>query len=226
MKKILIIVSAMICTSKTIAQMTTSDADGFGVQNKRITTQFGSAASKDVLDPYMAMNFTYSPKAIGYTLFGNSNFLRGYGTVGAGVTFSFLTNPKDVENNFFGQVTVGVGADIYNKSEFEETVQGKQSVSTGIGIKPSLNILLYGTTINNEESGALTVEGYFRAGKLSPSIGWLQVQYGLNKWLDGSLYYSNDFGPMAGVVFNNDQLRLFVGGGMRGGRIGVSISNF
>ena len=226
----------MICTyTYTFAQMSSSTADGFGDELKKsIRSQFGSCASKDGIDPYMAMNFTYSAKTIGYTIFGNSNFLRGYGTVGGGVTYSFLTNAKNIDNNFFGQITAGIGGDLYNKAEFEKNAakdsQGKQLDNTGIGVLPSLNILLYGVTINNEEAGSFLVEGYFRAGKLSPPIGWIQLQYGLNKWLDASVYYSNDFGPMAGIVFNNTTCRLFLGGGTKNGnitgRLGFSISTF
>lgn len=209
------------------AQMSSSAADGFGSElSTRMSSQFGVSTSSDGIDPYLCFIYTRSVKTIGWAAFGSSNFLRGFGTVGFGPTISFLTNSNDQDKNFFGQITAAIGADVHSRAEFEKIDPGKQSVSTGIGIKPSLNILLYGTTINNEEQGSMTVEGYFRAGKLSPPIGWLQVQYGLNKWLDASLYYSNDFGPMGGVVFNNDQLRLFVGGGMKGGRIGFSVSNF
>lgn len=230
MRKI-IILSAIICTTVggVSAQMTTSPADGFGSElNKRVATQFGSTYFQDGIDPYMAFSYTNSPKTIGYTAFGNTNLLRGFGTVGAGITYSFLKeSEKSIENHFFGQITAGIGADMYSTSAFQTKANqqlGQQR--TRIGVMPSFNVLLYGTTINNVEKGGMTIEGYLRIGKLSPSYGWVQAQYNFGNVIGGSVYWSNDVGPMLGTVLSFDQCRVFLGGNLQGARLGFSISNF
>lgn len=212
----------------SFAQMKTSKADGMG----RFASTFGSSSSyQGTLDPYLSMLYTYCPRTVGFTAFGSSNFMRGYGTVGAGITASFITKAKDIHNIFLAQVTAAIGADVYNKSEFESVGVPKDNGAAGllskISAKPSLNVLLYGTTINNKEAGGFTLEGYLRMGKLAAPLGWVQGQYNVLDWLGMSAYYSNDFGLMGGVVtMPSDGIRIFLGGGTGGLRGSLTIDTF
>ncbi len=235
MKKVLTLMAAYICMHSSNAQMSTSRPDGFSNANaSRFAATMGSSTSyTGTLDPFFSMLYTYCPKTIGFTAFGNTNMLRGYGTVGAGITLSFMTSPQNTDNVFFGQCTAGIGADLYSKSEFESVGVPKEEGSavekflSKIGTKPSLNVLLYGTTINNKEKGGVTIEGYLRIGKLASPLGWAQAQYNVFDRLGVTAYYSNDFGMMGGLaLMPSNDIRIVAGAGSKGARFSLHLDTF